>query len=228
MAAYEAQWVSLCSACLMVAIYYDANAFGVPPDCLGLSVESKEAIVDQNINAAKNDARKAICDAISDGKIRVRFLVARIEGGADDSVVQTIQGGEELLLAGIRPKHFDWSKSRSSTAFRRKGPREEHWELEAIDVYRPDLDSVLCAEPVAGDTPQQKPVVSARPPKKRTSPALERAKAAIAALYPNGVPDQVALPNVALYRAVGKKLKAEGLAPVSDDTISRAAARRCK
>jgi hypothetical protein len=57
-------------------------------------------------------------------------------------------------------------------------------------------------------------------------PARERALNAIKALYPSGVPNQAAEPNVHLCRRVCEKLKATGLPGVSDDTILRAAGRR--
>ena len=60
----------------------------------------------------------------------------------------------------------------------------------------------------------------------RSSPALERASGAIKELYPEGVPEQAAEPNVRVYRRVGEKLSQAGLPGVSDDTILRAAGRR--
>jgi len=60
----------------------------------------------------------------------------------------------------------------------------------------------------------------------KNRPARERARNAIKELYPKGVPNQAAEPNVHLCRRVGQKLNATGLLGVSDDTILRAAGRR--
>jgi hypothetical protein len=73
-------------------------------------------------------------------------------------------------------------------------------------------------------TPEERQSVS-RPPKvPRTKPALSRANAALAALFPKGVPPQDELPNVLLCRAVALWLKNKPA--VSDDTVLRAAGRR--
>ena len=60
----------------------------------------------------------------------------------------------------------------------------------------------------------------------RRQPALERARAAVHELFPDGVPDQTALPNQILCRRVDAHLKEASLFPVSEDTILRAAGRR--
>jgi hypothetical protein len=62
--------------------------------------------------------------------------------------------------------------------------------------------------------------------RRKSKPALERARGAIKELYPNGVPGQAVEPNPDLCRRVGEKLKQSGLRGVSDDTILRAADRR--
>jgi hypothetical protein len=72
---------------------------------------------------------------------------------------------------------------------------------------------------------KQSPV---RPKRKKARPDFDRAKAAITALYPNGPPDKVAIPNKTLCRRVSEKLEESHpeLPPVSNDTILRAASRR--
>jgi len=67
---------------------------------------------------------------------------------------------------------------------------------------------------------------SSRTGRRKSKPALERARVAIKVLYPNGVPGQAVEPNPDLCRRVGEKLKQSGLRDVSDDTILRAAGRR--
>ena len=63
-------------------------------------------------------------------------------------------------------------------------------------------------------------------PRVRGRPARDRAARAIQALYPDGVPDQVTLPNAILCRSVGDWLKVKSLPNVRDATILRAAGRR--
>jgi hypothetical protein len=68
------------------------------------------------------------------------------------------------------------------------------------------------------------PVQSRTPRHPRTKPSFERAKRTLDELFPDGIPDQVDLPNRILCRRVGLALeKGRG---VSDDTILRAAGRR--
>ena len=63
-------------------------------------------------------------------------------------------------------------------------------------------------------------------PRVSTQPARERASRAIQALYPDGVPDYVTVPNAKLCRRVGDWLKEQKLPSVSDASILRAADRR--
>jgi hypothetical protein len=62
--------------------------------------------------------------------------------------------------------------------------------------------------------------------KSRARPALERATKAIKSIYPNGIPDQSAVPNAILFGKVGTWLKDSGMPDVGNDTILRAAGRR--
>jgi hypothetical protein len=57
----------------------------------------------------------------------------------------------------------------------------------------------------------------------RSQPERERAKTALAALYPKGVPDAVS--DAGLYKTIGDWCQQNG-GPVSKDTILRAAGRR--
>jgi hypothetical protein len=61
----------------------------------------------------------------------------------------------------------------------------------------------------------------------RSQPERDRAKDALAALYPKGVPDQGTLSNVRLHKAVGDWCQQNGRPEISKDTILRAAG-RCK
>jgi hypothetical protein len=69
--------------------------------------------------------------------------------------------------------------------------------------------------------------INGRASRTRCRPIFERALAAIQALYPNGVPSPVDVPNSVLCRNVGDHLKiADKKLNVSNDTILRAAKRR--
>jgi hypothetical protein len=59
----------------------------------------------------------------------------------------------------------------------------------------------------------------------RTRPARERARRALRAIYPEGVPSQAQVPNKSLCSLVCANLKDSALPKVSDDTILRAAGR---
>ena len=80
--------------------------------------------------------------------------------------------------------------------------------------------------PRAGDEAAINPPEQPQQPRVRTPPTRERASRAIQALYPDGVPDHVTLPNAKLCRSVGDWLKKQKLPEVSDATILRAANRR--
>jgi hypothetical protein len=110
-------------------------------------------------------------------------------------------------------------------------------EIEAIDdlLFEPGMrqeDRIYAllvkdpepAEPlvVLSGTPAVSPTTLAKSRRQRA--ARQSAERAVAELYAGGVPDQV--PNKRLCATVGEQLKAEGLPPVSDDTILRAAGRR--
>jgi hypothetical protein len=60
----------------------------------------------------------------------------------------------------------------------------------------------------------------------RQQPARERAKLAIASLYPKGVPDQITKPNTILCRELARWLKVNRLPDLSNNTILRAAGRK--
>lgn len=90
-------------------------------------------------------------------------------------------------------------------------------------------DVLLLREEVVQQWPAigQAPSSQGRLPKQaRSRPALEGAQRMVDDLYPDGLPDQVALPNGKLYHRVRAKLKEAHLPDVSDDTILRAAGRR--
>jgi hypothetical protein len=60
----------------------------------------------------------------------------------------------------------------------------------------------------------------------RSQPERERAKGALAALYPKGVPDQGTLSDAWLYKAVGDWCQRNKQPDIKRDTLLRAAGRR--
>jgi 7-cyano-7-deazaguanine synthase in queuosine biosynthesis len=82
------------------------------------------------------------------------------------------------------------------------------------------------ADQRAGDQAAAQAHEPSQTARRKSKPALERARGAIKELYPSGVPGQAVEPNPDLCRRVGEKLKQSGLRNVSDDTILRAAGRR--
>ncbi len=102
---------------------------------------------------------------------------------------------------------------------------------EGVDTAVPQPAAPFRAAPSAvlsATAEKQRDQLSATAPRRRakSKPGLERARGAIKELYPEGVPEQAAEPNVNLCRRVGEKLKQAGMHGVSDDTILRAAGRR--
>jgi hypothetical protein len=198
--AYVAQWERLSDAATRVA-----TAAGVSKD------------------AAKSD----ICQVIADGTVNIRCKLKKHTTRPMTST-EVLQGKDFDIPTKIGLQDLDWERSRPLkpwTVRRGNYSLPGSWELEWIELFRPDVTNVLYPAASRGETVQR-----ASSPKEQTKsrPARGGAERAIQELYPEGVPDQTALPNATLYRRVGEKLKALGLPIVSDDTILRAAQRRRK
>jgi len=102
---------------------------------------------------------------------------------------------------------------------------------DAIEMWMDEAESESASSSQSGGefVPDQAAARAhgpSRTGRRKSKPALERARGAIKELYPNGVPGQAVEPNSDLCRRVGEKLKQSGLRDVSDDTILRAAGRR--
>lgn len=98
--------------------------------------------------------------------------------------------------------------------------------LRRITPYEPDLP-IRVSSP-ALDRYLSPAASSSLLPIKRTrhlQPGRERAMRAIAAVFPSGIPDRVALPNSTLCRRVADWMKVNNLATVADRTVLRAAGR---
>ena len=176
---------------------------------------------------ARDEVQIDICRAIADGAVKIRCKPARHTTNPITSSTMVLEGEDFDIPTDIKPEDLDWERSRPVKAWflRRERSRVPgYWELEWIELSRTDVTNALCLVGKRGDATQQP---SQEPgARRRSQPALERARRAIEELFPGGVPGQADVPNAKLCRRVGLKLKNDGLPNVSDDTILRAAGRR--
>jgi hypothetical protein len=171
---------------------------------------------------AQDDIRRAVADRAT--KIRGKLGRHAIKPSTASDV---LEGTAFEIPEDLTPQDLDWEKSRPVKPWPvRRGSFSipGYWHLEWIELFRADVTSALCSAGKGG-VPARK-ALRETSTRSRRAPALERARAAIQALYHGNVPDQAAEPNVKLCRRVGEMLKADGLPDVSDDTILRAAGRR--
>jgi hypothetical protein len=229
---------------------------------------------------SEDDAKRALCNAIADRRIKVRiyFMVSpktlewlsRRE--LSRSEVREVKPDE--IPPRLKSDDFDWSQSRvrkpwpkvrspagsflghwlpiershhspndlspqSLTSPRRQHP--SYWHR--VELFRHDVTKVLITDEARASRrevsraeesyrPHNGLSVGKSSRKRRRTPKLENVQRAIKELYPNGVPDQLMLPNALLCQQVSEKLneiaKSKQMKPlsISDDTILRAAGRR--
>ena len=173
---------------------------------------------------ANDEARSNICQAIADGTVKIRCQLKRHKTNKMTSKT-VLEGNAFEIPTKIKPDDLDWEGSRPVNPWRiRHGSYAipGDWDLEWIELSRTHVTNVLCA----AETPESAQPARETGPRSRSRPKLESAQRAIKELYPHGVPDQAAEPNVTLCRRVGEWLKDKGLPDVSDDTILRATGRR--
>jgi hypothetical protein len=184
--------------------------------------------------ASEDEAKIDLCRAVADRKIDVRVRIAANDYGRQGQFFSDHNVGVPPHLS---PNDVDWTQSRPLGQWPIGPKLGEHytsiqgWEkrpLDLIEVSTADVIAVLCS--TAGHSSDNEPAVRATKEQRRVKsrPQLERARNAIMALYPNGVPGQAEEPNTMLCRRVGDELKRRNLSNVSDDTILRAAGRRRK
>jgi hypothetical protein len=180
----------------------------------------------------EGEAKLDLCRAISDRKIKIRFLVEKEEGCGPfgEIVVGTVRQGSDVdIPSHLDPRDFDWLQSRPRKPWRDTRERflPSDWWFEWIEVSRDGVTRVLCGAESGHESPEGH---GAREPPQRgrgkSQPARERARGVIKELYPDGVPGQATEPNAHLCRRVSAKLKEAKLPDVSDDTILRVAGRR--
>jgi hypothetical protein len=100
--------------------------------------------------ANEDQAKQAICTAIADKKIKVRFSIASEESGASfgEHDVGTVRDGDEIEIPSqLAPNDFNWEQSRPLEPWRdiRKGfsALAARWHLEWIEVFTADVSEVL-------------------------------------------------------------------------------------
>lgn len=177
---------------------------------------------------SQDQARSAICQAISDGVIKVRGKLARHDIRSLKSTY-VVCGNHLEIPTGLKPDDFDWLNSRPVKPWFLRNIQGLHhgpWHLAYIELFGPDREKHLLSniEPTVGPTAPQSEKQPKR--KRRENPKLKVAKIANDALWPNGPPPTHELPNALLDRHVNTWLKENGLPEVSRDTVLRAAGRR--
>jgi hypothetical protein len=106
------------------------------------------------------------------------------------------------------------------------------WEKGTVDGYstvligRHSIENWLTSDFVTDSASNNAKADSPGKRAKASRPTRERAKRALNAIYPTGIPEETIEPNAILCRNVGKWLKSQNLLGVSDATILRAANRR--
>jgi hypothetical protein len=185
-------------------------------------------------------AKRGICNAMADGKIRVRIQrLAEPDWMVHEDVFIPPHLYPDDLCWVWSSWHFDRLNryGLGLSADLRDGL--SLWDAAKIELCREDVIDALRmglektpAKPRAlarDESAVSKPVPSKRG---RRNPKRERARRAIDEIFPAGVPDQVMLTDKELFRAVGQHLEKLVGNPgprqvlLSNDTILRAAGRR--
>jgi hypothetical protein len=138
-----------------------------------------------------------------------------------------LDGDAFQIPTDLKPEDLDWDHSRPKKPWLVRRGRFElpgFWELEWIELNAADVTRVLCtADEPQRPTPAPPSRSAAR---RRARPERERVERVLGELFPQGIPDQAAVPNSILCRRVGERLRRDGLPDVSNDTMLRAAKRR--
>lgn len=183
------------------------------------------------IGTSENDAKQAICDGIADRAIEIRLELDKHTTKRMTARGKVLAGSDIEIPAHLEPRDLDFENSRPVKPWAvdraRNGHLAGYWSVAWIELSRTDVTKALISAG-SGDEPAtaKGPQVKSPQGRRKSRPGRDAARRAIAALYPDGVPDQVAMPNTTLCRRVGKKLKEMNLPQVSDETILRAADRR--
>jgi hypothetical protein len=122
----------------------------------------------------EDQAKRDICNAIADRKIKIRGLIAKEEGHGSfgERVVGTVRhGGEIEIPSHLSSRDFDWDNSRpvfpwQESPIHNSSVFAARWHLEWIEVFRADVTNLLCGATTRGRgvPPQSDPNVSAVAP----------------------------------------------------------------
>jgi len=191
------------------------------PDALK-SVASKDS--------SDDDAKRDICNAIADQKIKIRLSLRRHTSKLMTSRGRWLTNEEVEIPSPLEPEDFDFENSRPIKPWAVRREKIPHlagyWHIERIELSKSDVEKLLISS-AGSSSAASIPHQPASGPHRKSQTAREGAHRAIREVYPGGVvPDQAAEPNATWCRRVGAKLKQLGLPDVSDDTILRAAGRR--
>jgi hypothetical protein len=128
-----------------------------------------------------------------------------------------------------RAAHPHWRREPIGSAAR---DEKIDWENGTVDGYssvlinRHSIENWLTSDFVTDSASNSTKADSPGERVKASQPTRERAKRALTAIYPTGIPEQTIEPNTILCRKVGDWLKSQNLLGASDATILRAANRR--
>ncbi|UWU90607.1 hypothetical protein [Bradyrhizobium sp. CB1015] len=170
-------------------------------------------------------AKSDICRALSDGVID--FLAELACHAARSQRSDSKAGPANLEIPRmLKSEDFDWEQSRPRSPWWLHAlHRHEHglWHLASIELSRPDLKKALLAVAATNNVRSKHDQRT----RQRVRPHREAADRAIIALWPDGVPSPLLLPNKRLVDRVGQWLKEQNIKiAISSDTILRAAGSR--
>ena len=194
----------------------------------------------------EEDAKRQLCAAIADGKIRLRHIL-----GADlqrNLPAQQVSSGLSAPV-GFSPKDIDWCSSRPLRSW--QSPTQELGEpvtlfirraqplmvgtVELMEVYNPDVQKIFATEvsPLPADLAKPKGpenieagVSPVRAQQKPTTRAKRRAvQKAASALWPAGIPDSLTAKE--RHNKIIEWLRGHGMSVPSQRTIQRSL-RDCK
>jgi hypothetical protein len=181
----------------------------------------------ESTHLSREQAESDICRAISDRAIGVQAKLARHATGLQTSHV-TVGGSNLHIPRPLEPHALDWQHSRPINPWLINDlppHRSGHWHFEWIELLQEDVTrEILSPEKAIAPAGSKVPIAAKR--KKRATPKLDAAKAALKALYPDGTPPQHVLLNDQLFDKVIKYLEKNNGPHVSRYTVLRAAGPR--
>jgi hypothetical protein len=105
---------------------------------------------------AEHQAKLDLCRAISDRKIKVRFLVGKEEGSfrsIGEQVEGMVRHGSDADIATqLKPSDFDWQQSRQLQPW--QDIQGGFGVISGLEVLRADVTKVLCGSGSKDESPQ--------------------------------------------------------------------------